>query len=130
MTTVDLAPTILEAATVQPGRTVDGRSLLPLAQDRSVRGYDTVLIQAGPYSRRQLDEGWAFRGVRTSRYTYARYYDPNFVELYDRHRDPAQLHNLASRPAYRQIRRELARRTVLLGRCSGDDCHRRFGPVT
>ncbi len=129
VTMVDLAPTILDAAAVQPGLTVDGRSILPLAEDPTVRGYDTVLIQAGPYNESQVDDGWAFRGVRTSRYTYAQYYDPAFIELYDRQSDPAQVHNLANRPSYRQVREELAERTTLLGECSGVDCRRQFGPV-
>lgn len=129
VTMLDLAPTILDVAGVRAGLTVDGRSLLPLARSPGRRGYDTVLIQAGPMRPAQVDSGWAWRGVRTRRYTYVRWYEPGFVELYDRRKDHAQLTNLAHVRRYRQVRRELADRTRFLARCAGAACRHRFGAV-
>ena len=92
-------------------------------------GYETMLIQAGPRNANQVDAGWAFRGVRTKRYTYVRHRDPTFVELYDRRKDPAQMENVARVTKYRDVRRELDRRYQRLKDCRGAACHRYFGPI-
>jgi N-acetylglucosamine-6-sulfatase len=127
--TIDLAPTFLDAAGAQATLRVDGRSLLRLARSERARGYDTLLIQAGPQTAVDNDfGGWFYRGVRTARYTYVDY--PRFgTELYDRLRDPHQLRNVADDRDYRRVAAELARRTRTLGECSGASCRVRFGPV-
>ncbi|MET1059114.1 MAG: sulfatase/phosphatase domain-containing protein, partial [Nocardioides sp.] len=127
---VDLAPTLLELAGAEPDLVVDGQSLVPLLRaPRTARRHgDTQLIQAGP--RPGLGPLWFFRGVRTDRYTYAHYDGTGFRELYDRRRDPAQLRNVARRPAYRAVVAELERRTDRLKVCEGEACNIRFGPVS
>jgi N-acetylglucosamine-6-sulfatase len=126
VSTVDLAPTIAAAAHARPGLDVDGRNLLPVAKGKK-RGWETILIQAGPNSRHT--GGWLFRGVRTSRYTYMRRSKSGDVELYDRRRDPYELHNLAGDPAYARTEAELRMRLQRLQDCAGAECRQRFGPV-
>lgn len=124
---VDLAPTVLELAGAEADLVVDGHSLVPLLQSpgKARRHGNTQLIQAGPRPGR--GPLWFFRGVRTARYTYARYPGNGFRELYDRRRDPAQLRNVARRPAYRAVVAELERRTKQLKVCEGQACSVRFG---
>ena len=127
--TIDLAPTMLQAADAAATVPVDGRSILPILSDPSTPGYDTVLIQSGPLGPGEVNYGWHYRGVRTSRYTYAHYPSLGFTELYDRLRDPAELTNLAGDPGYAAVQAELERRARLLGACSGTECRPDFGPM-
>jgi N-acetylglucosamine-6-sulfatase len=124
---VDLAVTILDLARAEADLVVDGQSLVRLLRAPGTARHrgDTQLIQAGP----RLGRGprWFFRGVRTTRYTYARYGTGRFRELYDRRRDPAQLRNVARSRSYRAVVAELERRTRQLEDCEGRACNVRFG---
>lgn len=133
VTMVDLAPTFLALAgalhRVRSQGFTDGANVWPLLQGHG-RAPDTQLIQAGSDNRRVIARyGWWWRGVRTSRWTYAHWwYGAN--ELYDRESDPYQRHNLAGRPGYRAVQAELRRRLDKLQRCHGPaECQRDFGPV-
>lgn len=130
-TIVDLVPTFLDIAGASTDRVLDGTSLLPTWRGETDEPLHPggVLVQGGPYKPETGTRGWLYRGVRTARYTFARYHD-GFVELYDRGRDPRQLTNLADQPRYAAVRAELARRTRILQDCSGERaCNRRFGPL-
>ena len=129
VTTVDLAPTIVAAAGAEPGRTMDGRDLRAIV--KRPRGADTVLVQAGHSHAKAGGRRWAYRGVRTVRYTYLRWPESTvFEELYDRKRDPFQLRNLARDPRYAAVRAELVGRLDALADCVGPArCFRRFGSV-
>lgn len=137
-TIVDLAPTFLDLAGVlgdvrSAGHT-DGESLLPALRGGSLGA--TSLIQAGTSGRRELRAfGWSFRGVRTPRFTWVRWWD-GAEELYDRELDPFQESNLVGPdgqvrdPAYAAVREELERRYRALRWCRGvAECERQdFGP--
>ncbi|GHJ57612.1 hypothetical protein NOK12_01310 [Nocardioides sp. OK12] len=132
-TLVDLAPTFLDLAgvldDVRAAGHTDGISLRPVWRSGAPVN-DTSLIQAGTGDRRQLAAfGWAWRGVRTGRYTYTRWWD-GFEELYDRRRDPGQLRNVAGQASYRGVRTELRRRYQRLADCAGvRRCEQQdFGP--
>jgi arylsulfatase A-like enzyme len=125
---IDLAPTFAAVAGAQPLVEVDGRSLLGYAWRDAPQRDRTVLVQAGPKSTRDIPQpGWMYRGVRTGRYTFVHWKASDVVELYDRSKDPYELHNLAKSARYRTIRTELAKRTRQLGGCSGDSCRVSFG---
>lgn len=132
--TVDLAPTFVALAAASPTVTMDGRSLLGILRRGTGSGYSTLLVQAGPRTGTPLahtgtdPSGWLYRGVRTARYTFVEY--PRYgAELYDRYRDPSELVNVATSPAYKAIRRQLARRTRALSICAGASCRRNFPPL-
>ena len=133
VTTVDLAPTIVDLAAAVPGRTLDGRSLLAAARQEGPRlRADTVLVQAGARSAEDRTGPWMFRGVRTDRYTLTKWVKRSgrlHIDLFDRRRDPDQVDNLAGSRAYRPVRRELKKRLRSLVGCVGSDCFREFGPV-
>ncbi len=123
---IDLAPTFANLAGAEPTVTVDGQSLIELV--RQPEGQDrTLLVQAGLSGQDPLGVGWHFAGVRTNRYTLIYWFTSGFLELYDRRRDPYQLHNVANVPRYAAPLAELARRTRELLGCSGESCSTPFG---
>lgn len=126
---IDLAPTIAELAGATPLVPVDGRSLVGAFGGAQRSGDRTVLVQGGVTGKDPKDRMWSYRGVRTQRYTYARWTRNGGVELFDRRRDPGELRNVARDPAYQRIRRELRRRTELLGACAGSTCRVAFDPL-
>ena len=95
---VDITPTILElTGTALPS--VEGRSLRPLLIGAAEKVRDMVLLE---HAGIDGDIVPPYCGVRTSRYTYARYAG-GFEELYDLQGDPYQLQNVARSPAYAAI---------------------------
>jgi N-acetylglucosamine-6-sulfatase len=121
-TNADLAPTILEAASVAPGRTQDGMSLLDVvgAGDRP----RDILIEnhiANP------TQAWTpYMAVRTPRYVYVEY-STGEQELFDLQTDPYQLESRHAHPAYRDVRDWLDRRLDELRACAGATCRASAG---
>jgi arylsulfatase A-like enzyme len=119
--TVDIAPTILDAADVAPAIPMDGRSLLG-------RGWRAHLFTE--YFRTpEFRQVPPWKSIRTGRFQYVEYYgnDPTriiFREYYRLDRDPEQLRNVlrdgnrANDPDTRRLHRLLR----LYGRCSGASC--------
>ncbi len=106
----DLAPTIVDAANANPGLTMDGRSLIPVAQDPGVgRG------------RELLIEEPVFKAIRTERYLYAEH-GTGERELYDLDQDPFERWSLHANPAYRAVEALLAARLDELENCAGSSC--------
>jgi arylsulfatase A-like enzyme len=86
---IDIAPTVLDAAELDGGAQMDGRSLLePFNRDRLLLEMPQWGSPSGPE--------WA--SLVTSRRQYVEYYDQNhrltFRELYNLKRDPHQMRNL------------------------------------
>ena len=114
---IDFAPTMLDLAGADAGLEVDGRSLLPLAEDPSSTADRPILIENGP-GNRIVDH---YEGVRTRRYTYVEY-STGERELYDLVTDPIQADNLAGRPDMAEVEAQLAQLVTQLQRCSGAAC--------
>lgn len=141
---VDYAPTVAELAGVTPpafadGRTVDGRSLVPLLKGQTPSSWRQVLLlehksdvpdglwlldgtrePADPFD---LNGGaginiTSFSGLRTvAGHTYVEY-DTSEFELYDNTADPAQLTNLYP-SASADLKSRLAARLAALKTASG-----------
>lgn len=113
VTNADLTATILDAAEADAGRTLDGRSLLAVAEraDR-LRG------------RELLVETNDFAAIRTARYVYAEYANGE-TELYDLEADPFELQSQHANPAYEPARAALAARLAALRGCAGESCRTR-----
>jgi N-acetylglucosamine-6-sulfatase len=114
---IDLAPTIVDAAGTRPLRVMDGRSLLPLAEDTGRRTGRDILIERGPGGNNQQ----IFTALRTPRYLYAEYSNGE-RELYDLVRDPHQLTSLHADPGHQRLRARLAARLARLRSCAGAVC--------
>ena len=96
---IDLHPTILELAGLQPPSTAQGRSLSPLLLNNELNRRHIYFIEhyfpAG---------GWipSSEGIRTERWKYLCYTDSAspFEELYDLVNDPHETQNLIDDPQY------------------------------
>jgi N-acetylglucosamine-6-sulfatase len=113
---IDLAPTIVEATGATAGRDMDGRSLLPLFQDATIRLDRDLLIEGEPGANN-------FSAIRTARYLYAEH-SSGERELYDLAADPYQRKSLHADPTYDAIEEDLAVRLAALRVCAGETCRR------
>lgn len=104
---IDLAPTFLAAARAQPEITVDGRSLISLANQ--------------PADRDLLIETDKYKAARTERHMYVEH-SSGEQELYDMNNDPYQLQSLHADPAYSDQLADLAGRLHQLQSCAGTSC--------
>ncbi|HZJ20475.1 MAG TPA: sulfatase-like hydrolase/transferase [Pricia sp.] len=95
---IDVPPTILDLVGVQPPKTWQGKSLMPLVSGKTNSlERDTVLIE----------HIWEFEhippseGVRTKEWKYFRYVnDQSIEELYNLKKDPQEIQNLAYNATY------------------------------
>lgn len=81
---VNLMPTLLDAAGVSIPSSCQGESLLPLLEGKQAGGPEYVVSYAEPGRYR----------IRDRRYAYTRYPDQTMDTLYDLERDPWELDNL------------------------------------
>jgi arylsulfatase A-like enzyme len=127
VSTVDLAPTLLDAAGIAVPKEMSGHSLVPLLRDRDTAPWpDDVLVQ--------ISETQTGRAIRTSRWKYSarRPGGNDFAEepagsdvyadefLYDLQADPWELTNLVGMPTYAGIVAELRERLVRRMREAGE----------
>jgi N-acetylglucosamine-6-sulfatase len=106
----DLAPTIVDVANANPGLVMDGRSLIPVAQNPGIE-----------QGRELLVEEPSFGAIRTERYLYAEHRSGE-KELYDLLRDPFELVSRHADPAYTLVRTQLATELQKLRNCAGSGC--------
>lgn len=92
---VSLAATICEWTGVEPGRPVDGASLIPLLSGAAVTWDETLLIEKRAGSPNNSN----FWGVRSPGWMYAEYENGD-VELYDMAADPWQMRSVHDQAGY------------------------------
>jgi arylsulfatase A-like enzyme len=114
VTITDVTAAMLDLAQATPGKTIDGRSLVPLLSDPSGHKWNRATLL-------QCDES---EGIATSRYRYVEwgFHAKKEYELYDMTVDPYQLNNQASNPDYADIRTACAAALTALRGCSGSTC--------
>ncbi|HAA76934.1 TPA: sulfatase [Candidatus Latescibacteria bacterium] len=101
---VDLMPTLLSFAGIDIPDGVEGRDLSRLFTGGEPDGDDVALTMCiTPFAEYT---GLPWRGVRTSRYTYARRLDGPWL-LYDNETDPYQQNNMIDQPEYAALQEEL-----------------------
>ena len=102
---VDFAPTLLGLAGLPVPADMQGADLSGVVVGKTDDGPDSAFFQIfGPFDGGRVAAAW--RGVRTARYTYARYENEPWV-LYDNDEDPYQMKNLAADPAAAGLRDEM-----------------------
>jgi N-acetylglucosamine-6-sulfatase len=109
---IDLAPTIIAATRAQPGRVMDGRSLLPFAHDRLLHSGRDLLLETPTYS-----------AIRTPNWVYAEHVTGE-RELYNLARDRDQLNSVHNDLGLASVKANLAMRLARLRGCSGATCRR------
>ncbi|MBM9459895.1 sulfatase [Nocardioides sp. zg-536] len=116
VTVPDLTATILAATGVTPPRPLDGVDVRPW-------------VTAAPHVRVVPIAAWGavgarkvakqiYAGVRVGSWTYVEYRRGG-AELYDRARDPFEIHNLADDPSYGEVRAVLSRLSARYAECAG-----------
>lgn len=107
--TPDIMPTLLSLCGVEIPGTVEGKDLSPFILGNATGPEpDSVLIEViNPCAVVQDRTGMrAWRGVRTKRYTYARFRDEDWL-LIDNKFDPFQRRNLIYNTEYNSLKEEL-----------------------
>ncbi|TXT58960.1 MAG: Arylsulfatase A [Promethearchaeota archaeon] len=98
---IDIAPTILDAAGLSFETPIDGRSLIPLMKNPDSTWRQDVMIETHGHVHLHLG-----RTVIKDNYKYT--YNERFMdELYDLANDPYELNNLIEAEAYREILEEM-----------------------
>src|SRR4029450_9738863 len=109
---IDLAPTIVQATGSQPGRVMDGRSLIPFAKDRLLQSGRDILLETPTYA-----------AVRSPNWLYAEHVTGE-KELYNLARDRDELNSPQTNPAYDRMEANLAARLARVRQCKGAVCRR------
>lgn len=108
LSVADMAPSLLSLMGLEAPRGVEGTDMSSVMLGRSEVGPESVFIMDVV----TMDEAHAqglreWRGVRTRRYTYARFADGEPWVLYDNQADPYQLDNLARDPKASTLRERM-----------------------
>lgn len=112
---VDVGPTILHLAGVEVPPEMDGISMKPLLEGKSVPWRDDFLYEYYEYPAVHMVR--KNRGIRTKRWKYIHYFEePEEFELYDIQNDPYEVNNLYANPAYRDVVAQLRERMTELRR--------------
>jgi len=109
---VDVLPTLLGLCGIPIPDDVQGIDLSPAVLGASGEGLDSAYLQIlGPGWPVRTKSVGLWRGVRTQRYTYARWKDRGGLRvLYDREVNPLEMHNLVDQPEYAGIASEMEER--------------------
>ena len=108
---VDVMPTLLGLAGVDLPDGIQGTDLSHAATGGEGPEPDSVYLQIlGPGWPHRGDWVGFWRGVRTPRWVYARWFGSGDVWLYDRENDPYEMRNLAGNPDYVDTRKQMEQR--------------------
>jgi len=106
---IDIGPTVMEAMGLQTPPHMDGRSFLPLAQDKEIPRRDYFLYVY--YWEKNFPQSPTVFSLRGERYKYITYYGLwDADELYDLQEDPGETRNLLYDPAHQQMAQEMETR--------------------
>lgn len=96
----DLYPTICDYAEIEVPDSVQGKSLLPILQQREDSVYDDVYASFEDSQRM----------IRTNRWKYVRYPRVNEEQLFDLVSDPDEINNLAQNSDHQEVLKDLRKR--------------------
>ena len=97
---VDIAPTMLELAEINPAVKMQGRSLVPVLQGNTPADWRTAAWYNYPGKPQNY-------GIRTREYTLVHDHDNADIELYDNIQDKHQTVSVHNDPAYSNVLQEL-----------------------
>jgi N-acetylglucosamine-6-sulfatase len=100
---LDVAPTLLEAAGLQPGAEIQGRSLVPVLTQEAREWRTSFLIEYFSDTVYPRIRNMGYVAARTSRHKYIQYRElKGMDELYDLDRDPYEETNIIDRADARE----------------------------
>jgi len=102
---IDIAPTLLDAAGLKPPSRMQGRSAMPLLRGQSTPWRDAFLVE---YYAHEVPLPWTamldYRAVRMGQYKLIRWIrNDDAAELYDLQADPYERRNVIANPAYAKV---------------------------
>ena len=103
--TVDIMPTLLSLMGLPCPEEVEGKDLSACLLGKADNSVPSLLMGTGPTA--VWGPGREWRGVRGKQYTYAVYRADKKEFLFDNIADPYQMRNLASDPAYAEVKEAL-----------------------
>lgn len=105
---VDLAPTFVSLAGLQPPSSMQGSSIVPLLRGESPR-WRKEWFYSHHFRHKLIPQS---EGIRTERWKYIRYIErnPTFEELYDLRLDPGETNNLTASADHRNQLNHLRKR--------------------
>ena len=115
---LDIPPTLLDLAKVPVPPAFQGKSLMPLIEQKNVEWRADWLYEYYEYPA--FENIPPCRGVRTERYVYIHYFTQHAYELYDLEMDPGEMHNLYGDPKYAELTKKLQDRLEGLRRETND----------
>jgi arylsulfatase A-like enzyme len=154
---IDVAPTLLELAGVEPDKSIDGRSLVPYLEDEDLRSRRPILFESfvetydaeangaprgnGGNARASATRGHSgkatpsilappkdYAGIRLGPYKYIAW-PSGEKELYNINKDPYELNSLHRNPNFFPIRNFLHRQMKRLTECFGRECRKTTPPL-
>jgi len=155
---VDWTPTMLDAADAAPVVTQDGRSLLPHAENPSLRTDRALLLESTRFGSGRCESAEqasvsdlnqdgttlpeaggpdatasgisirTYHAIRVPGYMLVEYSNCE-RELYDISKDPHQLHAKGGTGRYRPVRDALLAELRRLSLCVGEDCNQEMAPL-
>ncbi|XOV93375.1 MAG: sulfatase-like hydrolase/transferase [Bacteroidota bacterium] len=116
--TPDILPTLLSMSGVEIPNSIEGEDLTKYITENGVQEDRTALIM-NVYPFAGYSDGDAWRGIRTTRYTYVRKQDQPWL-LYDNQEDPYQMQNLVNSETHNDLQKELEERLQTMLKERGD----------
>ncbi len=101
--TVDIMPTLLSMMGLDIPNTVEGLDLSEAVYKDSFSGEPFGCLMQGTGATAAWEDGHEWRGVRSKRYTYAKYLSDKSEYLFDNVTDPYQMNNLIDSAAHKEI---------------------------
>jgi N-acetylglucosamine-6-sulfatase len=100
---IDLAPTIIEMAGGRPDGAIQGKSMVPILENRQQKPFrSSFLIEYNTDSVWPRTVNMGYKAIRTDRYKYIRYNElEGMDEFYDLKKDPFELNNLIGQTSYK-----------------------------
>ncbi len=111
LNSVDVMPTLFGLAGVKLPKGIQGKDLSHAALGEKGEEPDSVYLQIlGPGWPNRGEWVGCWRGLRTRRWTYARWIETGDVWLFDRENDPYEMNNLAGDPKHGKTQKEMEER--------------------
>jgi len=105
---IDIAPTLLEVAGLQPSAGIQGRSLVPVLKKQAHDWRSSFLIEYFTDTVFPRIRNMGYVAVRTTRHKYIHYRElEGMDELYDLEKDPYEETNIIDQSDARETRRQM-----------------------